>query len=150
MEKIPGPHHAGHRCSQQIIGFIKERIQMQQALLDPCAPQNYIDCFLAKMEQVMLLIKEFHFSLQWHEGASPQFNCQAKGLVVSLWGAAAVFLLAPELPSLKEEKLFPPISYGHQTQLTLAVCQLPICPVFRFRQRQPNTLLQSPSNSELS
>ncbi|ETE59028.1 Cytochrome protein, partial [Ophiophagus hannah] len=51
MEKIPGAHHAGHRCSQQIIGFIKERIQMQQASLDPCAPQNYIDCFLAKMEQ---------------------------------------------------------------------------------------------------
>uniref|UniRef100_A0A8C5SM92 Uncharacterized protein n=1 Tax=Laticauda laticaudata TaxID=8630 RepID=A0A8C5SM92_LATLA len=35
MEKIPGVHHAGHRCSQQIIGFIKERIQMQQASLDP-------------------------------------------------------------------------------------------------------------------
>uniref|UniRef100_A0A670ZRI8 Cytochrome P450 family 2 subfamily B member 6 n=1 Tax=Pseudonaja textilis TaxID=8673 RepID=A0A670ZRI8_PSETE len=52
MEKIPGAHHAGHRCSQQIIGFIKERIQVQQASLDPCAPQNYIDCFLAKMEKV--------------------------------------------------------------------------------------------------
>ncbi|XP_026577275.1 cytochrome P450 2F3-like [Pseudonaja textilis] len=51
MEKIPGAHHAGHRCSQQIIGFIKERIQVQQASLDPCAPQNYIDCFLAKMEK---------------------------------------------------------------------------------------------------
>ncbi|XP_013911884.1 PREDICTED: cytochrome P450 2F3-like [Thamnophis sirtalis] len=51
MERIPGAHHAGHRCSQQIIGFIKERIHMQQASLDPSAPQNYIDCFLAKMEQ---------------------------------------------------------------------------------------------------
>lgn len=77
---------------------------MQQALLDPCAPQNYIDCFLAKMEQVMLLTKEFHFSLRWREGALLQFNCQAKELVVSLWGAAVVFLLAPELPGLKEER----------------------------------------------
>ncbi|XP_025031106.1 cytochrome P450 2F3-like isoform X1 [Python bivittatus] len=51
MEKIPGAHHAGNKCSQRIISFIKERIQMQQVLLDPCAPQNYIDCFLAKMEQ---------------------------------------------------------------------------------------------------
>lgn len=44
---------------------------MQQASLDPCAPQNYIDCFLAKMEQVTLLIKEFHFSLGFTEVQLP-------------------------------------------------------------------------------
>ncbi|XP_062996488.1 cytochrome P450 2G1-like [Elgaria multicarinata webbii] len=51
MEKIPGTHHAGSRCSQAIISFIRERIKMQQASLDPSAPQNYIDCFLVKMEE---------------------------------------------------------------------------------------------------
>ncbi|KAL8220002.1 UNVERIFIED_CONTAM: hypothetical protein K2H54_037600 [Gekko kuhli] len=51
MEKIPGPHHKGSKCSQEIINFILERIEMRKALLDPCMPQNYIDCFLAKMEQ---------------------------------------------------------------------------------------------------
>ncbi|XP_015281061.1 PREDICTED: cytochrome P450 2F3-like [Gekko japonicus] len=51
MEKIPGPHHRGSKCSQEIISFILERIEMRKALLDPCMPQNYIDCFLVKMEQ---------------------------------------------------------------------------------------------------
>ncbi|XP_061452467.1 cytochrome P450 2F3-like [Rhineura floridana] len=51
LEKIPGPHHAGSKCCQEIISFIEERIKMQQASLDASAPQNFIDCFLAKMEQ---------------------------------------------------------------------------------------------------
>ncbi|XP_060639625.2 cytochrome P450 2G1-like [Anolis sagrei] len=51
LEKLPGPHHTGSKCSQEIIAFIMERIKMQQASLDPSAPQNFIDCFLAKMEQ---------------------------------------------------------------------------------------------------
>ncbi|XP_054855152.1 cytochrome P450 2G1-like [Eublepharis macularius] len=51
MDKIPGPHHRGSKCSQEIINFILERVMLQKASLDPCAPQNYIDCFLAKMEQ---------------------------------------------------------------------------------------------------
>nr|XP_056701800.1 cytochrome P450 2F3-like [Euleptes europaea] len=51
MDKIPGPHHRGSKCSQGIISFILERIEMQKASLDLCMPKNYIDCFLAKMEQ---------------------------------------------------------------------------------------------------
>ncbi|XP_008176147.2 cytochrome P450 2G1-like isoform X1 [Chrysemys picta bellii] len=51
LEKIPGPHHVGSKCSQEIISFISERIKLQQATLDLNAPQNFIDCFLAKMEQ---------------------------------------------------------------------------------------------------
>ncbi|XP_062995855.1 cytochrome P450 2G1-like [Elgaria multicarinata webbii] len=51
MEKIPGTHHTGSKCSQAIISFIRERIKIQQASLDPSAPQNYIDCFLVKMEE---------------------------------------------------------------------------------------------------
>ncbi|XP_077192793.1 cytochrome P450 2G1-like isoform X2 [Paroedura picta] len=51
MEKIPGIHHRGSKCSQEIINFILERIEIQKASLDPSMPQNYIDCFLVKMEQ---------------------------------------------------------------------------------------------------
>ncbi|CAI5780753.1 cytochrome P450 2G1-like [Podarcis lilfordi] len=51
MEKIPGSHHAGSKCSQGILRFIEERIKMQQASLDPSDPHNYIDCFLVKMDQ---------------------------------------------------------------------------------------------------
>uniref|UniRef100_A0A8D0DGT4 Cytochrome P450 n=2 Tax=Salvator merianae TaxID=96440 RepID=A0A8D0DGT4_SALMN len=51
LEKVPGPHHRGSQYSQKIIDFIEERIKMQQATLDPHDPQNFIDCFLVKMEQ---------------------------------------------------------------------------------------------------
>nr|XP_032651541.1 cytochrome P450 2G1-like isoform X1 [Chelonoidis abingdonii] len=51
LEKIPGPHQTGSKCSQEIISFILERIKLQQATLDLNAPQNFIDCFLVKMEQ---------------------------------------------------------------------------------------------------
>uniref|UniRef100_A0A8C3TCR3 Cytochrome P450 n=1 Tax=Chelydra serpentina TaxID=8475 RepID=A0A8C3TCR3_CHESE len=51
LKKIPGPHHMGSKYAKQIISFISERIKMQQATLDLNAPQNFIDCFLVKMEQ---------------------------------------------------------------------------------------------------
>uniref|UniRef100_A0A8C0JIL8 Cytochrome P450 n=1 Tax=Chelonoidis abingdonii TaxID=106734 RepID=A0A8C0JIL8_CHEAB len=51
VAKIPGPHQTGSKCSQEIISFILERIKLQQATLDLNAPQNFIDCFLVKMEQ---------------------------------------------------------------------------------------------------
>ncbi|XP_044844360.1 cytochrome P450 2G1-like [Mauremys mutica] len=51
LGKIPGPHQTGSKCSQEIISFILERIKLQQATLDLNAPQNFIDCFLVKMEQ---------------------------------------------------------------------------------------------------
>ncbi|XP_067412719.1 cytochrome P450 2G1-like isoform X2 [Emydura macquarii macquarii] len=51
LEKIPGPHHMGSKCSQEIISFISERIKMQQATVDLNDPQNFIDCFLVKMEE---------------------------------------------------------------------------------------------------
>ncbi|KAH0631505.1 hypothetical protein JD844_005849 [Phrynosoma platyrhinos] len=51
LEKLPGVHHAASKCSQKIISFIVERIKMQEASRDPSAPQNFIDCFLAKIEQ---------------------------------------------------------------------------------------------------
>ncbi|XP_072836090.2 cytochrome P450 2C5 isoform X1 [Pogona vitticeps] len=51
MEKIPGAHHMSSECSQKIIDFIVEQIKMRQEALDPSSPQNYIDCFLVKMEQ---------------------------------------------------------------------------------------------------
>ncbi|KAJ7304449.1 hypothetical protein JRQ81_012010 [Phrynocephalus forsythii] len=51
MEKIPGAHHTSSKCSQKIIDFIEEQIKMRRASLDPSAPQNYIDCFLVRMEQ---------------------------------------------------------------------------------------------------
>lgn len=50
---IPGSHHQGNKHSQEIIRFITERVRVQQASLDPSAPQNYIDCFLVKIEQVI-------------------------------------------------------------------------------------------------
>ncbi|XP_066494481.1 cytochrome P450 2G1-like isoform X3 [Tiliqua scincoides] len=51
MDWIPGSHHHGNKLSQEIISFITERVKMQQASLDPSAPQNYIDCFLVKIAQ---------------------------------------------------------------------------------------------------
>ncbi|XP_026518385.1 cytochrome P450 2G1-like [Terrapene carolina triunguis] len=59
LEKIPGPHHVGSKCSQEIIRFISERIKLQQATLDLNAPQNFIDCFLVKMEQKQNPATEF-------------------------------------------------------------------------------------------
>uniref|UniRef100_A0A452GUA1 Uncharacterized protein n=1 Tax=Gopherus agassizii TaxID=38772 RepID=A0A452GUA1_9SAUR len=52
LEKIPGPHQTGSKCSQEIISFILERIKLQQATLDLNAPQNFIDCFLVKMDSI--------------------------------------------------------------------------------------------------
>uniref|UniRef100_A0A8C8SI04 Uncharacterized protein n=1 Tax=Pelusios castaneus TaxID=367368 RepID=A0A8C8SI04_9SAUR len=51
LEKLPGPHHVGSKCTREIINFISERIKMQQVTLDLNAPQNFIDCFLVKMEE---------------------------------------------------------------------------------------------------
>nr|XP_060640282.1 cytochrome P450 2C31-like [Anolis sagrei ordinatus] len=51
MDKIPGMHYKMAKSSLKIVDFINERIKINMASLDTSAPQNYIECFLAKMEQ---------------------------------------------------------------------------------------------------
>nr|XP_060639626.1 cytochrome P450 2C18-like [Anolis sagrei ordinatus] len=51
MDKIPGMHYKMAKSSLKIVDFINERIKINMASFDTSAPQNYIECFLAKMEQ---------------------------------------------------------------------------------------------------
>ncbi|XP_072285474.1 cytochrome P450 2C16-like [Pyxicephalus adspersus] len=59
--KIPGPHHKMFKAIDGIKNFIAERVKMHKETLDPSSPQDFIDCFLIKMEQEKDLPQtEFH------------------------------------------------------------------------------------------
>ncbi|XP_060131492.1 cytochrome P450 2F5-like isoform X2 [Zootoca vivipara] len=51
MDVLPGPHHKIFRNFEKLRQFITERIRCHQKDLDPGAPQDFIDCFLIRMEQ---------------------------------------------------------------------------------------------------
>ncbi|KAJ6663582.1 hypothetical protein lerEdw1_009661 [Lerista edwardsae] len=51
MDVLPGPHHQIFRNFERLREFIAERIRWHQHHLDPQAPQDFIDCFLIRMEQ---------------------------------------------------------------------------------------------------
>nr|XP_016850311.1 PREDICTED: cytochrome P450 2C23-like [Anolis carolinensis] len=51
MDKIPGMHRKMAKIGLKIVDIIKERIETQLASFDASDPQNYIECFLVKMEQ---------------------------------------------------------------------------------------------------
>lgn len=53
MDVLPGPHHQIFRNFEKLRQFIAERIRWHQRHLDPQAPQDFIDCFLIRMEQVL-------------------------------------------------------------------------------------------------
>ncbi|XP_030074508.1 cytochrome P450 2G1-like [Microcaecilia unicolor] len=51
MKYIPGPHLRAFENMKLLRGFIQERKKMHQESLDPNCPQDFIDCFLIKMEK---------------------------------------------------------------------------------------------------
>ncbi|KAJ6651888.1 hypothetical protein lerEdw1_015958 [Lerista edwardsae] len=51
MKVVPGPHHKRNTYTDELIRFISRRIQLHRSAFDPSCPQDFIDCFLAKMEQ---------------------------------------------------------------------------------------------------
>uniref|UniRef100_A0A8D2LBU5 Uncharacterized protein n=1 Tax=Varanus komodoensis TaxID=61221 RepID=A0A8D2LBU5_VARKO len=51
MDFLPGPHHQIFRNFEKLRQFIAERIRQHQRDLNPREPQDFIDCFLVRMEQ---------------------------------------------------------------------------------------------------
>ncbi|XP_067316885.1 cytochrome P450 2B4-like [Anolis sagrei] len=51
MAKIPGMQWKMAKSGFKILDFIKEKIETELASFDASDPQNYIECFLVKMEQ---------------------------------------------------------------------------------------------------
>ncbi|XP_060131234.1 cytochrome P450 2C20-like [Zootoca vivipara] len=51
MRILPGPQHKLTRYMKKLINFISQRVKMHQESFDPNCPRDFIDCFLAKMEQ---------------------------------------------------------------------------------------------------
>ncbi|XP_068927344.1 cytochrome P450 2C23-like [Petaurus breviceps papuanus] len=48
---LPGKHRSLTRNVEEIKHFISERVKEHQKILDPNNPQDYIDCYLSKMQQ---------------------------------------------------------------------------------------------------
>ena len=53
MDYLPGPHQQMIKNIEKVEQFTLEIIAEHQAALDPTCPQDFIDAFLNKMEQVM-------------------------------------------------------------------------------------------------
>ncbi|XP_061094507.1 cytochrome P450 2J1-like isoform X1 [Conger conger] len=51
MRKVPGPHRKIFEHWDKVISFVKLKIKEHRNDLDPSAPRDYIDCFLAEMEK---------------------------------------------------------------------------------------------------
>ncbi|XP_072483028.1 cytochrome P450 2C23-like [Notamacropus eugenii] len=48
---LPGTHKIFSRNVEEVKRFILERVKEHQKILDPSNPQDYIDCYLSKMQQ---------------------------------------------------------------------------------------------------
>ncbi|XP_033014438.1 cytochrome P450 2G1-like isoform X2 [Lacerta agilis] len=51
MRILPGPHQEVPKYMKELINFISQRVQIHRESFDPNCPRDFIDCFLAKMEQ---------------------------------------------------------------------------------------------------
>nr|XP_028597788.1 cytochrome P450 2G1-like isoform X1 [Podarcis muralis] len=51
MRILPGPHQEVPKYMKKLINFISQRVQIHRESFDPNCPRDFIDCFLAKMEQ---------------------------------------------------------------------------------------------------
>ncbi|KAG6922698.1 cytochrome P450 2G1-like, partial [Chelydra serpentina] len=51
MQYLPGRHHRIYHLIEDLKAFIAQRVQLNQASLDPNAPRDFIDCFLLQMEK---------------------------------------------------------------------------------------------------
>ncbi|XP_069800129.1 cytochrome P450 2G1-like [Dendropsophus ebraccatus] len=51
MDYVPGPHHRMNPLLEKMLEFVAERVKMNEATIDLTSPRDYIDCFIAKMQQ---------------------------------------------------------------------------------------------------
>lgn len=52
LDYLPGPHNNIFTEFDALKAFVSEEVKMHQASLDPSSPQDFIDCFLNKMQEV--------------------------------------------------------------------------------------------------
>ncbi|XP_075463034.1 cytochrome P450 2A4-like isoform X3 [Ascaphus truei] len=51
LRHIPGPHHREMKHLSDLKDFVQEKVRVSQETLNPCSPENYIECFLIKMQK---------------------------------------------------------------------------------------------------
>ncbi|XP_009814712.2 cytochrome P450 2C9 isoform X1 [Gavia stellata] len=51
LDYLPGPHNKLFTEIDALKAFVSEEVKMHQASLDPSSPQDFIDCFLNKMQE---------------------------------------------------------------------------------------------------
>ncbi|XP_065602376.1 cytochrome P450 2C9-like [Cyrtonyx montezumae] len=51
LDYLPGPHNNIFKEIDAVKAFVAEEVKLHQASLDPSAPQDFIDCFLSKMQE---------------------------------------------------------------------------------------------------
>ncbi|NXC31943.1 CP2C8 protein, partial [Campylorhamphus procurvoides] len=51
MDYLPGPHNNVFAEFDALKAFVAEEVKLHQASLDPNSPQDFIDCFLSKMQE---------------------------------------------------------------------------------------------------
>ena len=52
LDYLPGPHNNIFKEIDAVKAFVAEEVKLHKASLDPSAPQDFIDCFLSKMQEV--------------------------------------------------------------------------------------------------
>ncbi|PKU28994.1 cytochrome p450 2c19-like isoform x1 [Limosa lapponica baueri] len=51
LDYLPGPHNQIFKEFDALKAFVSEEVKIHQASLDPSSPQDFIDCFLSKMQE---------------------------------------------------------------------------------------------------
>ncbi|NXJ72972.1 CP2CK protein, partial [Rostratula benghalensis] len=51
LDYLPGPHNNIFKEFDALKAFVSEEVKIHQASLDPSSPQDFIDCFLSKMQE---------------------------------------------------------------------------------------------------
>ncbi|PKU35915.1 cytochrome p450 2c19-like [Limosa lapponica baueri] len=51
LDYLPGPHNQIFKEIDALKAFVSEEVKTHQASLDPSSPQDFIDCFLSKMQE---------------------------------------------------------------------------------------------------
>ncbi|XP_035393234.1 cytochrome P450 2C19-like isoform X1 [Cygnus atratus] len=51
LDYLPGPHNNVFKEIDAVKAFVAEEVKTHQAYLDPSSPQDFIDCFLSKMQE---------------------------------------------------------------------------------------------------
>ncbi|XP_068106779.1 cytochrome P450 2G1-like [Hyperolius riggenbachi] len=51
LSKLPGPHQNIYSNFEKLMAFVRETVKAHREVLDENCPQDFIDCFLTKMEE---------------------------------------------------------------------------------------------------